>query len=387
VSVGTASVAFAAGVLSVLNPCGIALLPPWVAQLSGRRSGGDLLERTFSGLAAGLAVSAGFALLFVPLGLVSSLAVNRATAALPWLGAGLGLILVFVGLWLASGRSLELGFVRTRRAAGRGGLLGLGAYGAAYATVALGCTFPTFLLAVGIQGGESTDAVGVGVAAFTIGATLVLSTITIAVIVAATTPRLGGFAKELSALTPLLLVVAGAYMAGREARLALADSGVSVSPQVVPAAVLIAGAALLAVWAAGQLKARRVSSVQSQLHQLDGPAPRTEDPMPEELPIACSLDARDMTERYAEMSALGRSSLIETEQGVRHAVLRFRDGNENAVRLAEIVAAEAECCAFLSMDVREEREGLQLTIEAPEGAELILEDMVKAFRGEAELVR
>jgi cytochrome c-type biogenesis protein len=383
VSAGTASVAFAAGVLSVLNPCGIALLPPWVAQLSGHRSEGDLLDRTFSGLAAGLAVSAGFALLFVPLGLVASAAVNRATAALPWLGAALGLVLALVGLWLASGRSLELGVVRTRRAAGRGGLLGLGAYGAAYATVALGCTFPTFLLAVGIQGGESTGAVGVGVAAFTIGATLVLSTITIAVIVAATTPRLGVFAKELSALTPLLLVIAGAYMAGREGRLALADSGVSVSPQVVPAAVLVGGTALLAVWAAGRLKARRVASFQSEPHELDVPTPRTEDPMPEELPIACSLDAGDMTERYAEMSALGRASLIEAEQGVRHAVLRFRDGDRTADKLAAIVAAEAECCAFLSMDVRDEPDGLQLTIEAPEGAEPMLEEMVNAFRGEA----
>jgi hypothetical protein len=109
--------------------------------------------------------------------------------------------------------------------------------------------------------------------------------------------------------------------------------------------------------------------------------------MPEELQIACSLDAGDMAERYAEMSALGRSSLIEAEHGVRHAVLHFRDGNENADRLAAIVAAEAECCAFLSMDVREEPGGLQLRIEAPEGAEPTLEDMVKAFRGEAELVR
>lgn len=108
--------------------------------------------------------------------------------------------------------------------------------------------------------------------------------------------------------------------------------------------------------------------------------------MPEELPIACSLDPGDMTRRYAEMSALGRSGLMEAEQGVRHSVLRFRDGDRTADRLGAIVAAEAECCAFLSMKVSKEPDGLQLTIDAPEGAEPILEDMVNAFRGEAELV-
>jgi hypothetical protein len=109
--------------------------------------------------------------------------------------------------------------------------------------------------------------------------------------------------------------------------------------------------------------------------------------MPEELPIACSLDAGGMSERLAEMSALGRFSLIDAEPGVRHAVLRFRPGDETTERLTAIVAAEGECCAFLSMDVREESGALQLTIDAPEGAEPILEDMVGAFRGEAELVR
>lgn len=108
--------------------------------------------------------------------------------------------------------------------------------------------------------------------------------------------------------------------------------------------------------------------------------------MPKELPIACALDAGAMAKRLAEISALGRSSLIDVEQGVRHAVLRFARGDETAKRLAAIAAAEAECCGFLSMRVRHESGALQLFIEAPEGAESILEDMVGAFRGEVEAV-
>jgi hypothetical protein len=108
--------------------------------------------------------------------------------------------------------------------------------------------------------------------------------------------------------------------------------------------------------------------------------------MPDELPIACSLDADRLSKRLAGMSALGRSSLISAESTDRAANLRFRPGDDTAERLAAIVAAEAECCAFLAMDVRKEPNGLRLTIEAPDGAEPVLEEIVEAFRGGSEPV-
>ena len=106
--------------------------------------------------------------------------------------------------------------------------------------------------------------------------------------------------------------------------------------------------------------------------------------MPDELPLACSLDADRLSKRLAGISALGRSSLISAESTDRTANLRFRPGEDTAERLAAIVAAEAECCAFLAMDVREEPNALRLTIEAPNGAEPVLEEIVKAFRGASE---
>jgi hypothetical protein len=103
--------------------------------------------------------------------------------------------------------------------------------------------------------------------------------------------------------------------------------------------------------------------------------------MPDELPLVCSLDAERLSNRLARMSALGRSSLISAEATERRAALRFRPEGATAERLAAIVAAEAECCAFLAMDVREEPNALRLTIEAPEGAEPVLQELVEAFRG------
>jgi cytochrome c biogenesis protein CcdA len=244
---GPASVAFAAGLLSVLNPCGISLFPVWIARLTEYRSHaqGDLLERALTGLGAGLIVGCGFAAVFLPLGLAFSVAIDRATAALPWAGVVLGVVLVFIGLWLATGRNVRLAWMPAPRVVTRGGPSGLLIYGAAYATTALGCAFPTFLLAVGLQSGNDVATIGVRLIAFLLGAVGVLTVISVIVVVASGTARIGALAHRISALTPALLVVTGAYIAARQARLALANAGVPSSPQIVPLAVSVASLAVI----------------------------------------------------------------------------------------------------------------------------------------------
>jgi hypothetical protein len=102
--------------------------------------------------------------------------------------------------------------------------------------------------------------------------------------------------------------------------------------------------------------------------------------MTAELPIACSLSAGDLNERLAEIADLGRDALLDVELAGRRAELRFARAPGIPQRLARIVAAESECCAFLTMTIREEGDVLLLTIAAPEGAELVLEELVDGFR-------
>ena len=59
--------------------------------------------------------------------------------------------------------------------------------------------------------------------------------------------------------------------------------------------------------------------------------------------------------------------------------LRFRANGDTRARLEAIVAAEAECCPFLNMDLREEAGALVLEIRAPQGAEPVVAEMVSAF--------
>ena len=109
--------------------------------------------------------------------------------------------------------------------------------------------------------------------------------------------------------------------------------------------------------------------------------------MPTELPIACSLGAGDLNDRLAEIAGLGRDALREAELAGLRAQLRFARAPGIPQRLARIVAAESECCAFLTMTVREQADALVLTIAAPGGAELVLEEFVDGFRGDQAMAR
>ena len=104
--------------------------------------------------------------------------------------------------------------------------------------------------------------------------------------------------------------------------------------------------------------------------------------MPSETPIACSLDADEMSDRLAEMSAVGAVALLDSRLAGRRAQLRFADTGDIPDRLAAIVAAESACCAFLTMKLRDLTDAISLTIDAPDGAEPVLADLVAAFRGQ-----
>ncbi len=97
-----------------------------------------------------------------------------------------------------------------------------------------------------------------------------------------------------------------------------------------------------------------------------------------DLPIACSLDADALQQRLDEVRAVGREALLGTASD---GTLRFRATPATRARLEAIVAAEAECCAFLTLDLREADGELRLTLSAPEGAEPVAAELAGAFAG------
>jgi hypothetical protein len=99
--------------------------------------------------------------------------------------------------------------------------------------------------------------------------------------------------------------------------------------------------------------------------------------VPSDPPIACSLGAEELPGRLAAMAAVGRTSLLAAERDGVRAVLRFRPAAREG--LAAIVASEAECCAFLSMELQGVPDTVVLTVHAPTGAEPLLHEIVSAF--------
>ena len=103
--------------------------------------------------------------------------------------------------------------------------------------------------------------------------------------------------------------------------------------------------------------------------------------MTSELPIACSLSATDLSTRLRELAELGRTALVDVRHGQTRAELRFAAGAGVRDRVEGIVAAESQCCPFLAMGVTDEPDTVVLTVQAPDGAEAVLQELVDAFRG------
>jgi hypothetical protein len=99
---------------------------------------------------------------------------------------------------------------------------------------------------------------------------------------------------------------------------------------------------------------------------------------PRELPIACSLDAARLQAREAELAALGRSLISVSRLGGAPVTLQFTADQETRDRLDHVVAAEAECCPFLDMTVRQ-GETLELTIDGPGDAAPVITGLVEAI--------
>jgi hypothetical protein len=101
--------------------------------------------------------------------------------------------------------------------------------------------------------------------------------------------------------------------------------------------------------------------------------------MPQELPIVCSLGADDLAARLELVAAIGASHLISRDTEGDTQLLRFKDDDGVRRSLEGIVAAEARCCSFLEIEIREEAGTLVLVIDAPAEAAPVAAGLAAAF--------
>jgi hypothetical protein len=101
--------------------------------------------------------------------------------------------------------------------------------------------------------------------------------------------------------------------------------------------------------------------------------------MPEELPIVCTLDAENLSARLDLIASIGAAHLISRETEGDSHLLRFRQDEGVRRLLEEVVEAEARCCSFLDLRIREDGEALVLVIAAPPEASSVAAELAAAF--------
>ena len=102
-----------------------------------------------------------------------------------------------------------------------------------------------------------------------------------------------------------------------------------------------------------------------------------------DLPIACTLDAAEMSQRGDEIRALGHDGLEAVERRELSVTLRFRSDPAIRERVEGIVAAESRCCAFLDFRIVREKDATAVTIVAPEGGVAAMHQLADLFSANA----
>jgi hypothetical protein len=92
-------------------------------------------------------------------------------------------------------------------------------------------------------------------------------------------------------------------------------------------------------------------------------------------PIACNLPPADLRARGDDMSEIARRALRARHPLEGGARLTFAGDATTERDLRDVIAAEAQCCAFLTFDLRREDDALRLDVTGPEEAQPLIAQM------------
>ncbi len=208
------ALAFVAGGLATVNPCGFSLLPALLSfYLTG--NGRDAGNRMIDALHAGGAVGAGMMGTFLVVGIPITLGASQVVRAVPWAGAVTGLALTMAGIAALAGWQLRLPLRLSVRAPQERNGRRMLVFGIAYGTASLGCTLPIFLSVIG----ASLASRGAGGALLVMGTyALGMFVVVMALSLTAVAAR-QGLARRIKTLVPrmhrigaVFLLLAGIYL-------------------------------------------------------------------------------------------------------------------------------------------------------------------------------
>ncbi len=214
------ALAFTAGMVATVNPCGFAMLPAYLGYFLGlERSPEDEVDPTAGlvrALVVGAVVSAGFLVLFAVAGAVVSWTSFAVGEWSPWLTIVIGLALIALGIGFVSGWQPKLTVPRLDKGGQDRGLWSMFLFGLSYAVASLSCTIGPFTSVVASTFSRASVVSGiVTFLAYGLGMAVLLIVLTVTLALARQ-----GLARGLRRALPwvqrasgVLVVLMGAYLA------------------------------------------------------------------------------------------------------------------------------------------------------------------------------
>ncbi|SOJ54401.1 hypothetical protein MSIMFB_01897 [Mycobacterium simulans] len=210
--------AFAAGLVAALNPCGFAMLPAYLLLVVRGQPERPQPIRAFGrALAATVGMSLGFVTVFGLFGVLTISAATTVQRYLPYVTVAIGVVLIALGLWLLSGHELTALTPRqgSQRWAPTIRVSSMYGYGVSYAIASLSCTIGPFLAVTGagLRGGSIIGSVAIYLA-YVGGLTLVVGVLAMAAATAssALADRMRRILPFVNRLSGAVLVLVGLYV-------------------------------------------------------------------------------------------------------------------------------------------------------------------------------
>jgi cytochrome c biogenesis protein CcdA len=215
------ALAFVAGAVATVNPCGFALLPAYLSYFlglgdaEGDGADGSGPNPVLRALAVSAAVTLGFVVVFGIMGILWSSVSSWLGTRLPWFTMAVGVVLVGLGIAMLRGFEPIVNLPKLQLSERRRELSSMFLYGVSYAIASLSCTIGVFIAVTSTTLTDSSFAEGV--ATFVayglgMGATLAVLTIAVALAKQGIVARFRRLLPHIHTISGVLLVLAGIFV-------------------------------------------------------------------------------------------------------------------------------------------------------------------------------
>jgi len=206
------SLAYSAGLLAVLAPCALPMLPSFVSYFMNNE---DEESSMGSALVFGFITVAGFLTVFLGIGILPSFAINMISNRISLVTPFIGAILIILGLGhLFSDVFYNIPVIQTKAPEGTG-FKAFFLYGLGYGAASMACSFPVFVLLV-LQSASAGGFVSILLMffAYGLGAATVLVPLSVALTFSREIiyQRLMAVLPHMKKINAAILILAGAYM-------------------------------------------------------------------------------------------------------------------------------------------------------------------------------